>query len=204
MSFLHSEQPKCNKILPPFHMRRYHLATFSPHPQAANPRTQSAPSSTAPSNVKCPPFLPGGGPTFSCFVFWEILLGLAWLSFEGPDLRLATESRANSLAPVSSDLRTDRKGLALVFPFHSHVWRLTSQCQEPQDMLKIWKLTLKAPPSILSSCCGFSSLGQRSLGVPWAERASSLFLSTFLFLAPHRHTHFASLFRPLHHRCPQG
>ena len=51
---------------------------------------------------------------FSCFVFWEILLGLAWLSFEGPDLGLAPERRAKSLAPVSSDLRTDKKGLALV------------------------------------------------------------------------------------------
>lgn len=52
-------------------------------------------------------------------MFWEILLGLAWLSFEGPDLGLAPERRAKSLAPVSSDLRTDKKGLALVFPFHS-------------------------------------------------------------------------------------
>lgn len=184
MSFLHSEQPKCNKILPPFHVRRYGLATFSPHPQAANPRTQSAPPFTAPSNVKCPPFLPGGGPFFSYFVFWEILLGLAWLSFEGADLGLATESGAESLAPVSSDLRTDRKGLAPVFPFHSHVWRLISQCQEPQDMFQIWKLSLEAPPSILSSPCGFASLGERGLDVPWAERASSVFLSTFLLLAP--------------------
>ena len=51
-------------------------------------------------------------------------------------------------------------------------------------MFQIWKLSLEAPPSILSSPCGFASLGERGLDVPWAERASSVFLSTFLLLAP--------------------
>ena len=56
-------------------------------------------------------------------------------------------------------------------------------------MFQIWKLTLEAPPSILSSCCVFSSLGERGLGVSWAERASSVFFSTFLLRASPTHTH---------------
>lgn len=118
MSFLHSEQPKCNKILPPFHMRRYRLATFSPHPQAANPRTQNAPAFTAPSNVKCPLSSQEGDLSFP-----TLCSGKSCLAWPGCPLRVQTWgwllSRAKSLAPVSSDLRTDRKRLALVFPCHS-------------------------------------------------------------------------------------
>lgn len=145
MSFLHSEQPKCNKILPPFRSRKCHFATFSPCPTVSL-RTQRAPCFTAPSRVKCPPFLPGGGPFLSHSVYWKSLLGLAWLSYEGLDLGLATASRAECLAPVSSGLRTDQKRFALIFPFHSHVWQLISQYQEPLDVFQIWKLPLEAPP----------------------------------------------------------
>lgn len=95
MSFLHSEQPKCNKILPPSHSRKCHFSTFSPSPTVSL-RTQSARSFTAPSSVKRAPLLPEEGPHPSHFVYWELLLGLAWLSCIGPDLGLTTESRAKA------------------------------------------------------------------------------------------------------------
>ena len=55
--------------------------------------------------------------------FPTLCAGKSCLAWPGCPLRVQTWgwllSRAKSLAPVSSDLRTDRKRLALVFPFHS-------------------------------------------------------------------------------------
>ena len=77
MSFLHSEQPKCNKILPPFKKMLLFYFLWSP---AMNLRTQSAPSFTSPSDVKYTPLLQGVAPHLPTAVHGKSLLGLVWLS----------------------------------------------------------------------------------------------------------------------------
>lgn len=94
MSFLHSEQPKCNKILPPFQLRKCHFSSCSSSPDMSV-RTQSAPSFTALSSVMW------GG----CNV---------GKLRPGAD---ATENKAKGLVSLSSSLRTD-----LILSFFTHVW----------------------------------------------------------------------------------
>lgn len=107
MSFLHSEQPKCHKILPPFQSRKCHFSFFLLS-LTVNLRTQSAPYHN---------FLLEVAPHPSNSVHWKSLLGLAWLSCAGLDLGPAAESRAKGLESVSSSLRTDQKRFALPFSF---------------------------------------------------------------------------------------
>lgn len=129
MSFLHSEQPKCNKIFPHFQSRKCHFPTFSPS-STMSLRTQSAPFFfNCPGKCEMSPFPPvsGTSPFPLCVCTGKDLQ--AWPGFLcGSRPGLATISRAQGLAPVFSSLRTDQKSFALLC-FHSHVWQLISQYQ---------------------------------------------------------------------------
>lgn len=67
MSFLHSEQPKCNQICPPCPMSKRHFSTFSAFPtRTLKGGEESAPSFTAhPLPLECPPNQVCNVPLFS-------------------------------------------------------------------------------------------------------------------------------------------
>lgn len=132
--------------------------------------------------VKCEisPFPPmsGTSPFPLCVCTGKALL--AWPGCCGPRPALATTSRAQGLAPVSSSLRTDQKSLALLH-FHS---RVAADFSIPitTDDVSNWEASSRSPrlssqPGILSCC--FQFLGGRVWICPKLRRLHWLFsLST--------------------------
>lgn len=155
---------------------------------AVNLRTQSAPSFTAPSSVEeISPFVLEVAPHLSSAVHWKSLLGLAWLSCAGLDLRLAAESRAKGFAPVSSSLRTGQERFALIFLFHSH---LTADFSIPITTGDISnrETSRRSPPlhpqPLLSSVVS-NFWWKRSGSASGRDGYISWFSLLFLVLAPH-------------------